>query len=134
MPTFRTIFLPRYLNYSPQTVTNVQGAFQIFSFFAIFHYRKLTKRHWRQINHNPDIFLCYIGKISTVRKNLQFSFKEFLLWLWLFLFIFLLFSLGENDNDDDIFLANCKFKIDNKKPFSQSFLAVFFIKWIFELF
>ena len=33
-----------------------------------------------------------------------------------------------------IFWANCKFWIDNKSSFSQSFLAVFFTRWIFELF
>ena len=57
---------------------NTQGAFQIFSFFTVFHYITLSKSHWEWINGKPDIFFCYHCTILTVRTIFTILDKDFL--------------------------------------------------------
>ena len=66
---------------------NTQGAFQIFSFFTVFHYITLSKSHWEQINGKPDIFFCYHCTILTVRSKFTILVKDFLNFFFVFVFV-----------------------------------------------
>ena len=81
-------FPPSSLNSSPQNTCTLQKCSQKFSFFTVFHYRKLTKRHCKQINLNPDWFFCYHDTIFTVRTKLKIFVQRFFFSL---VYIFVVF-------------------------------------------
>ena len=84
-------FPPSCLNSSPQGTCTLQKCSQKFSFFTVFHYRKLTKRHCKQINLNPDWFFCYHDTIFMVRTKLKIFVQRFFFSL---VYIFVVFAGG----------------------------------------